>query len=90
MNCYADLHLEHSYSDLSENFFTRIKPAPVSSPKILIFNKELAEFMGIDPLFEGKDMLVKIFSGNALPGTTIPIAMELLDFSRMIGLSRTV
>ena len=74
MNYSQDWQLENSYSDLPEQFFTKINPVPVSSPKLLIFNEELAKSLGIELDLNDKAMLANLFSGNALPRNTNPIA----------------
>tara|TARA_Y100000022_G_scaffold200210_1_gene214843 strand:+ start:18593 stop:20050 length:1458 start_codon:yes stop_codon:yes gene_type:complete len=74
MNYSQDWQLENSYTDLPEQFFTKINPVPVSAPKLLIFNNELAKSLGIDLDFDDKEMLANLFSGNTLPKNTNPIA----------------
>ena len=74
MNYSQDWQLENSYSDLPEQFFTKINPVPVSSPKLLIFNEQLANSLGIELDLNDKAMLANLFSGNALPSNTNPIA----------------
>ncbi len=41
MNHSQDWQLEDSYSNLPEQFFTKINPTPVSAPKLLLLNNEL-------------------------------------------------
>ena len=67
MNYSQDWQLENSYSDLPEQFFTKVNPVPVSNPKLLIFNEELAKSLGIELDLNDKAMLANLFSGNALP-----------------------
>ena len=66
--------LENSYATLPEHFFTRINPTPVSEPKLLLFNTDLAKSLGIDLPVNDKEMLAQIFSGNTLPEDVSPIA----------------
>ena len=74
MNYSQDWQLENSYSDLPEQFFTKINPVPVSNPKLLLINGELAKFLGIDIDLDDKAALANLFSGNALPKNANPIA----------------
>ncbi len=60
-------HFDNSYSKLPKIFKEDINPAPVNSPKILIFNKDLAKKLDLDFSNVSKDNLSKIFSGNILP-----------------------
>jgi serine/tyrosine/threonine adenylyltransferase len=74
MNHSYGLRLETSYTDLPEQFFTRINPAPVSEPKLLLFNADLAKILGINLPVDDKEMLAQIFSGNTLPKEVNSIA----------------
>ena len=74
MNHSHGWRLENSYSGLSESFFTRINPTPVSEPKLLLFNADLAKSLGIDLPIDDKKMLAQLFSGNTLPEDVNPIA----------------
>jgi uncharacterized protein YdiU (UPF0061 family) len=74
MNYSQDWQLENSYIDLPEQFFTKINPVPVSSPKLLLFNDELSKSLGIDLDLDDEVMLANLFSGNALPKNANPIA----------------
>ena len=65
MDSFNSWHLENSYTELPEQFFTRLNPTPVSRPKLLLFNTELAKSMGIN-LGDDEDMLAQLFSGNKL------------------------
>tara|TARA_B110000014_G_C20113152_1_gene586983 strand:- start:69 stop:1529 length:1461 start_codon:yes stop_codon:yes gene_type:complete len=65
---------DNSYARLPENFYERIKPILVKNPKLIRFNKVLAEEIGLD-LREDNTKLGKIFSGNLLMGGSDPIAL---------------
>lgn len=71
---YIDVgwNLENSYSQLPERFFSVQNPTPVSSPRLVILNKPLAESLGLD--VNGLQNRVEIFAGNALPEGSVPIA----------------
>ena len=74
MNHSQDWQLENSYSDLPEQFFTKINPVPVGSPKLLLINGELAKSLGIKLDLDDKVTLANLFSGNVLPKNVNPIA----------------
>ena len=74
MNYSYNWRLENSYAHLPEHFFTRINPTPVSKPRLILFNADLAKFLGIDLPIDDKDMLAQLFSGNKLPDDAKPIA----------------
>ena len=42
------VNFDNSYSCLPEEFFQRINPVPVKAPKLIIFNNDLGENLGID------------------------------------------
>ena len=68
------LGFEHSYATLSPRFFVRIRPTAVTNPQLVIFNRRLAEELGLNPdLVEGA--AAALLSGNQLPDDANPIAM---------------
>lgn len=67
-------NFDNSYIHLPEKFYTRQNPTPVSSPKLVILNEELAKYLGLDiQALKGKDG-VDILSGNSVPKGASPIA----------------
>ena len=63
-----------SYEGLGPGFFSRTDPTPVADPRLIIFNRRLAEELGLDVAALDDDALGAIFSGRlVLPGTH-PIA----------------
>jgi len=66
---------QNSYAALPANFFARVSPTPVASPRLVRLNRPLALDLGLDP-----DMLetpegAEILSGKILPAGADPIAM---------------
>jgi serine/tyrosine/threonine adenylyltransferase len=66
---------QNTYAALPANFFARVAPTPVSSPRLIKLNRPLAIDLGLDP-----DMLetpegAEILSGKTLPAGADPIAM---------------
>lgn len=74
MNAIDAWQLENTYADLPEKFYTGIKPTPVNAPKLIIFNKKLANALGIDLADDDNEILAELFSGNKLPNKVNPIA----------------
>jgi serine/tyrosine/threonine adenylyltransferase len=64
-----------SYASLPERFFARVRPTPVAAPRLIRLNHALASDLDLD--LSGLDApgLAKLFSGNALPPGSVPIAM---------------
>jgi uncharacterized protein YdiU (UPF0061 family) len=66
--------LDNSYAQLPKLFFTRIKPTPVRSPKLIILNYPLAESLGINvEVLQSKEG-VALLSGNLIPEGSLPLA----------------
>lgn len=66
---------ENSYATLPQRFFERTQSTPVSSPRLIRVNAELAKELGIDPTFLASDDGVAMLSGNRFPETADPIAL---------------
>jgi uncharacterized protein YdiU (UPF0061 family) len=66
---------EHTYATLPANFFARVVPTPVKSPRLVKLNRALAVHLGLDPdrlsSLEGAEIL----AGKRLPDGADPIAM---------------
>lgn len=67
-------NFDNSYSSLPDTFFSHTDPTPVSSPKLVILNRQVGENLGlnIDELkgSNGAD----IFGGNKIPEGAEPLA----------------
>jgi len=74
MNKIDTWKLKSSYSDLPRKFYSTINPVPVRAPKLIIFNKKLANSLDIDLPYNDKETLSQLFSGNNLPKNSNPIA----------------
>ncbi len=64
-----------SYAALPERFFARIAPTPVAAPRLLKFNRALAEELQLDCGALDAEALAGLYSGNKLPPELAPIAM---------------
>lgn len=61
-------NLNNSYTLLPPMFYTHTTPTPVSSPCMVVFNRRLAEDLGLNPDELESNTGAEIFSGNKLPG----------------------
>ncbi|MFP4274332.1 MAG: protein adenylyltransferase SelO [Paracoccaceae bacterium] len=68
------LHIpfDNSYAALPEGFFARQAPTPVRAPRLLAFNRPLADLLGIRA--DDEEDLARVFAGNALPEGAAPLA----------------
>jgi serine/tyrosine/threonine adenylyltransferase len=64
-----------SYGQLPERFFARVPPTPVAAPRLIKFNRILAHQLGEPSAEFDTTQLANLYSGNALPSGTTPIAM---------------
>ena len=70
----AGWHFDNSYARLPDVFFSRLRPVPVREPRMVLLNRPLADFLGLDAdCLAGEDGAA-IFSGNRLPSSAEPIA----------------
>ena len=69
-----DINFDNSYSRLPESFYERINPESVKNPKLIVFNNNLGNKLGIENT-GSKETLSKVFSGNLLPDGSEPIAL---------------
>ena len=65
---------ENSYARLPEAFYARLKPVPVRTSKLVIFNEALAQFLGLNPEALKGDGGAAVFSGNRTPERAEPLA----------------
>ncbi len=69
------MRFDNSYARLPPRFHARLAPTPVTAPRLLRFNRALAEELGIDPApWEGPQGAA-LAAGNALPDGAEPIAL---------------
>lgn len=67
-------NLDNSYANLPETFFTKLNPTPVIAPELIIFNKALARFLGLNIDDLTKNEAIEIFAGNKIPEGSKPLA----------------
>ncbi len=66
---------DNSYARLPAQFFARLDPTPVASPRLIKFNHALAEELGLDAAAFDTDFGAAIVAGNLLPQGAEPLAM---------------
>ena len=66
---------QNTYAALPANFFARVAPTPVTSPRLVKLNRPLALHLGLDPDLLDSPEGAEILSGKRLPDGADPIAM---------------
>jgi len=66
---------QNTYAALPANFFARVAPTPVTSPRLIKLNRPLAVGLGLDPDRLETPEGAEILAGKALPDGADPIAM---------------
>jgi len=70
----AGWDFDNSYARLPNSLYARLNPVPVRSPRLVVFNRPLAEALGLLPQeLEGEEGAA-IFAGNLIPAGAEPIA----------------
>lgn len=67
-------NLDNSYSALPELMFTRLSPTRVRSPRLIIFNDQLATSLGLNVQALQSEEGVAVLAGNQIPEGAIPLA----------------
>ena len=71
---------DNSYAKLPERFFARLGPTPVSEPRLVRLNEDLAIELGLDPERLREANGVAVFAGNRVPEGSEPLAMAYAGF----------
>ena len=75
MKSLFNLKFDNTYSQLPGEFYQKIEPTSFENPHLVAFNDEVAELIGLDPVFADKSEFLDYFSGKKkMPGSN-PIAM---------------
>ncbi len=69
-----DLPFNNSYGTLPDRFFSRLAPTPVSEPRLVVVNRNLANELGLDPETLESENGVQTLAGNAVPRGADPLA----------------
>ncbi|MDQ0271908.1 protein adenylyltransferase SelO [Cytobacillus purgationiresistens] len=67
-------NLDNSYARLPKSLFSHTNPTSVSSPKLVILNDDLAEFLGLDDQALQSEEGVAELAGNKPPEGAMPLA----------------
>lgn len=84
---------DNSYAALPGAFYTRQKPTPTKSPKMLCFNEGLSKDLGISDASEAEALAV--FSGNEIPPNAASLAQlyaghQFGNYSPQLGDGRAI
>jgi serine/tyrosine/threonine adenylyltransferase len=66
---------QNTYTALPANFFARVVPTPVASPRLIKLNRPLAVHLGLDPDRLDSPEGAEILAGKRVPDGADPIAM---------------
>jgi uncharacterized protein YdiU (UPF0061 family) len=66
---------QNTYAALPDNFFARVAPTPVASPRLIKLNRPLAIQLGLDPDLLSSPEGAEILAGKRIPDGADPIAM---------------
>lgn len=67
-------NFDNSYTHLPDSLFTKLKPTPVRSPKLIILNDILATSLGLNRTALRSKNSVEVFAGNSVPESTVSLA----------------
>jgi serine/tyrosine/threonine adenylyltransferase len=67
-------NFDNSYACLPEVFFTIQNPTPVRTPKIVILNEPIAEYLGLNVHGLKSDDGLAVLAGNKIPEGALPLA----------------
>ncbi|WP_342641517.1 protein adenylyltransferase SelO [Rhodoligotrophos ferricapiens] len=68
-------NFDNSYARLPDHFYARVAPTPVTAPKLVRLNRELARQLNLDPDWLSSPEGVEVLAGNRIPSGSEPIAM---------------
>ncbi|WP_195575181.1 protein adenylyltransferase SelO [Paenibacillus sp. 1001270B_150601_E10] len=70
----AGWNFDNSYSRLPDSFYTKLQPAPVRSPHLVIVNEAVAEWLGLSLQQLQSSEGVEVLAGNRIPEGAEPLA----------------
>ena len=82
------LHIpfDNTYAGLGSGFYSKQAPEPVSSPRMLAFNRDLAQVLGITP--GDLPEMAQVFGGNRVPEGAVYVS-SLLQGGAVVGFFRS-
>ena len=85
-------NFQHTYAKLPKIFYREQNPKPAPAPKMAVFNKALAQTLGLNP--DKLNSAAEIFAGSQLPDGARPIAQAYAGYQfghfSMLGDGRAV
>jgi uncharacterized protein YdiU (UPF0061 family) len=66
---------DNTYTRLPERFYSRVKPTPVGSPKLVKLNRALADLLGLDAALLSSEPGIQVLAGNAIPEGADSVAL---------------
>ncbi len=66
---------DNSYARLPDRFFARLDPEPVSAPRLIRVNTDLAHLLELDPAQLASPEGIEVLAGNRVPKGSDPLAM---------------
>lgn len=67
-------NLDNSYARLPQSFFSKVNLNPVRSPKLIIFNNQLATSLGLNVQALQSEAGIEVLAGNQIPEAAFPLA----------------
>src|ERR1700716_687016 len=71
----VSFNFKNTYARLPENFYSRVNPTPVTAPRLVKLNVELARSLGLDPEELASPRGVEILAGNRVAEGSEPLAI---------------
>ena len=68
-------NFQNTYARLPDRFYVRLDPSPVSAPRLIKFNEELARTLGLDPVVLAGTEGVEILAGSRVADGSEPLAI---------------
>ncbi|WP_067515538.1 protein adenylyltransferase SelO [Endozoicomonas ascidiicola] len=69
------MNFNNTFSRLPDVFFTKLNPAPLDNPKLVVISSSAAALIGFEPSPQNLDALTKICGGHELFSGSAPLAM---------------
>src|SRR6056297_1362956 len=58
------IEFQKNYAQLPDSFHVAMSPVPVQNPRLIAFNRDLADLLGLDLSDSSEDELAALFAGN--------------------------
>src|SRR4051794_29403919 len=71
----AHFPFDNTYTQLPDRFFARVEPTPVTAPRLIRLNRDLASHLGLDPEWLASPEGIETLAGKRVPEAAEPIAL---------------